>query len=257
MELATFKINTSKTISMVKAVVPPIVYQALYRKLIVKGIPSNFAYKPHYSPWLEPGFQEMVERVRGNTGLRAESLYTLLHFLGESLWLSGDVMECGVWRGGSAKLIHEAIRRSAPEKRLHLFDSFEGMKETDSTHDRHEKGDFSDTSLAHVRQFILGPNAGADPADGLDFHPGWIPASFAGLQDFSLCFVHVDLDLYQSILDTLEFVYPRMAPRGAILFDDYGFASCAGARRAVDEFFAGKPEQPFALSTGQALVLKR
>ncbi len=40
------------------------------------------------------------------------------------------------------------------------------------------------------------------------------------------------------------------------MFDDYGFASCPGARRAVDEFFVDKPERPLGLQTGQALVVK-
>ena len=43
---------------------------------------------------------------------------------------------------------------------------------------------------------------------------------------------------------------------GFLVFDDYGFPSCAGARRAVDEFFANKPEVPLCLPTGQCLVVK-
>ena len=209
-----------------------------------------------YSPWLEPEFSAKSESIRGYTGLKPQSVYTLLHFLKESLWLEGDVMECGVWRGGSARLAAEMISANAPAKRLHLFDSFEGMKETDDAKDRHQKGDFDDTSLDLVRGFVTGSTAPQAKGDVV-FHKGWIPDTFAGLEDLRLCFAHIDLDLYQSILDALEFAYPRLSARGVIVFDDYGFASCAGARRAVDEFFAGKPERPFALNTGQALVIKR
>jgi len=41
-----------------------------------------------------------------------------------------------------------------------------------------------------------------------------------------------------------------------LVFDDYGFPSCAGGKRAIDEFFAGKPEVPIVLPTGQAIVVK-
>lgn len=257
MKLATLKINNSRNIEFIKSLVPPAMYQLLYKNLIVKDIPSNFAYKPHYSPWLEPAFADNFNRIRGYTGLRPESVYTLLHFLEESLWLEGDVMECGVWRGGSAKLIYESIYRNATGKRLHLFDSFEGMREIDAAQDRHEAGDFKDTSLDLVKGFVMGSATAGDSESTVAFHKGWIPESFAGLDDLKLCFAHIDLDLYQSILDTLAFVYPRLSPRGVIVFDDYGFASCSGARKAVDEYFADKPESPFALHTGQALVVKR
>lgn len=254
MKFATLNINTSRTVAAIKSLIPPVIYHAAYQAIIVKNIPDRSAYKPHYSPWLEPDFQSGAEAVRGNTCLKAESIYTLLHFLEEVLWLGGDVMECGVWRGGSAKLLYEKIRKIAPEKHLHLFDSFEGMAETDAALDRHEAGDFSDTSLQHVQNFITGSD-GDDAA--VVFHKGWIPQSFAGLEDLKFCFVHIDLDLHQSILDALAFVYPRLHPRGVIIFDDYGFASCAGARKAVDEFFADKPEAPFVLGTAQAIVIKR
>ena len=254
MKLSTLNINTSKTVAAIKSLIPPLLYHAAYRAIVVKNIPDKTAYKPHYSPWLEPIFQDKVVSVKGNTCLKPESIYTLLHFIEETLWLEGDVMECGVWRGGSAKLLHDTLQSRSPEKRLHLFDSFEGMVEANASVDRHEAGDFSDTSLSGVRDFVLGANASPVP---VMFHKGWIPHSFAGLEDLKYCYVHIDLDLYQSILDALAFIYPRLVSRGVIIFDDYGFASCAGARKAIDEFFADKPETPFILATAQAIIWKR
>ena len=57
-------------------------------------------------------------------------------------------------------------------------------------------------------------------------------------------------------MSTCEFVYPRLVPGGMMVFDDYGFWSCPGARMAVDQFFAEKLERPLALPTGQAIVTK-
>jgi O-methyltransferase len=256
MKLVTLKVNASDRIATVKALVPPALWQAAYRKLVIKDIPANYAYAPHYSPWLEPCFAKRAEATKGNTGLKYQSLYTLDHFLKDVLWLDGDVVECGVWRGGSARMLRQTISERAPGKHLYLFDSFEGMATVHGENDRHEIGDFADTSLAHVQRIVVG-SEGEDPESIAVFRKGWIPDTFQGLEDRTFCFAHIDLDLYDSILDSLEFIYPRLASRGVIVFDDYGFASCPGARKAVDEFFADKPEKPFVLDTAQAVVTKR
>lgn len=256
MKLATLKVNASDKISALKSLVPPLLWKAAYRALIIKDIPDNRAYDPHYSPWLEPRFAAQAAEVKGNTGLKPQSLYTLLHFLNECMSLQGDVIECGVWRGGSAKLLRRKLLDSRTGKKLHLFDSFEGMAEVSDAEDRHQVGDFRDTSLEHVQTFVAG-RRGEDPEGVAVFRKGWIPETFAGLDQLKFCFAHIDVDLYQSIIDSLEFVYPRLSSRGVIIFDDYGFASCPGARKAVDQFFADKPEEPFVLDTAQAVVIKR
>lgn len=256
MKLATLKVNASDKVRVLKSAVPPALWKTAYRMLVIKQIPNAYAYDPHYSPWLEPEFARRARSVKGNTGLTPQSLYTLMHFLNETLHLDGDVVECGVWRGGSARLLREEILRDAADKKLYLFDSFEGMAAVDSEQDRHSVGDFQDTSLDHVQAFVAGAE-GDDPKGVAVFRKGWIPDTFKGLSKIKICFAHIDLDLYQSILDSLNFVYPRLAGRGVIVFDDYGFASCPGARQAVDEFFRDKPEKPFVLNTGQAFVIKR
>jgi O-methyltransferase len=100
-----------------------------------------------------------------------------------------------------------------------------------------------------VRQLL-----GEHPA--VHLHVGFIPQTFAGLELGPIAWAHVDLDLYDSIRDAVAYLYPRLVPGGYLIFDDYGFPSCAGARHAVDEAFAGRPEVPVCLPTGQCLVVK-
>jgi O-methyltransferase len=119
-----------------------------------------------------------------------------------------------------------------------------------STGEPFEKGDFAQTSEAAVRALVT--PAGANVA----FHVGFIPDTFAGLELARLAFAHVDVDLYQSALDCIEFVYPRLVPGGILVFDDYGFPSCTRAREATDQAFAARREKPIYLPTGQALVIK-
>jgi Macrocin-O-methyltransferase (TylF). len=64
----------------------------------------------------------------------------------------------------------------------------------------------------------------------------------------------LDVDLYQSTLDCLEFFYPRLNPGGIIVTHDYSWA--AGVDRAFSEFFMDKPEKPIETIGYQAMVVK-
>ena len=74
--------------------------------------------------------------------------------------------------------------------------------------------------------------------------------------DRSFALLHVDVDLYRPTLQSLEFFWPRLAPGGVVVCDDYGSRKCPGARAAFDEFFADKDARLIELPTVQALVFK-
>jgi O-methyltransferase len=130
-----------------------------------------------------------------------------------------------------------------------LFDSFTGMPATSPGVDRFTAGDFHTTSLVRVQELL-------SPYSFVDIHAGYIPDTFEGLGVEQIAWAHVDVDTYKSVRDCIEFIYPRVVAGGYLVFDDYGFPSCASARRAVDEAFAGRPEVPICLPTGQCLVVK-
>lgn len=211
--------------------------------------PGTDLYEPLYAPWNDPEFRRVADVARPRTLVTPDRLYVLERLLRQTLALPGEVMECGVYRGGTAALLARLVEEAGADKRLYLFDTFAGMPAADAERDRHREGDFADTSLEAVRAFV-----GA--AGRCDFRPGRIPETFAGLDALTLAFCHVDLDLYRAILDTCAFAWPRLAVGGAMVFDDYGFPSCPGAREAVDEFFADKDAFPLCLQTGQAIVYK-
>ena len=160
--------------------------------------------------------------------------------------LAGDFAELGVYKGGTARLI--AMNKG--QKEFHLFDSFEGMVDT-TPHDIHQKGDFRDTSLENVRAYLNG-------FEKLSFHQGWFPATTKNLEQRSFAFVHLDVDLFQSTLDALQFFYPRLVPGGMLLSHDYNSLSCPGVAKAYKEFFSEKPEVIVELAgTSQCLIIKR
>ncbi len=220
------------------------------------SLPDRECYRPLFSPWLGEGsgdFQACLTLARPFTLVSPDRLYVLYSLARQATALPGVWYECGVYRGGSAMMLSRLLAGSddPPGRELHLFDTFEGMPETDARRDIHRKGDFADTSLEGVRARV----GGSSPGPGrVMYHRGVIPETFAGLEDHSIALSHIDIDIYNSIIDSCEFIYPRMEAGGFMVFDDYGFPSCPGARAAVDEFFADKPEVPLVLPTGQAIV---
>jgi O-methyltransferase len=220
------------------------------------AIPNADLYRPLYSPWFGGGdraFREIYEPIRPYSLVSSDRCYLLYTAARQAARTNPDAewWECGVYKGGTAMLLASLIERVAPRDQwitLRLFDTFEGMPETDPTRDLHQAGDFADTDLRSVRARV--------PQPFVHVHPGFIPTTFSELGDARIALAHIDVDLYTSILDCCRFIYPRMLPGAFMIFDDYGFPSCPGARQAVDEFFADKREAPFVLPTGQALVCR-
>lgn len=162
---------------------------------------------------------------------------------------SGEVWECGVYRGGSALFIKGCLAAQGSAKTLRLFDTFSGHPASGAW-DKHPVGLFSDTSEAEVRARFEG-------LSDVVFHPGVIPTTFAGLEGSTISFAHIDVDQYQAVLDCLAFIYPRMVAGGYILLDDYGCSECPGARRAVDEFMVGKVETLTAIAGAPQVYLRK
>lgn len=214
------------------------------------GIPERKFYDGVFSPWLGYGeFGQLLDAIRPHTLVSSARAWMIYSLARQSLSVPGNFYEAGVFKGGTALLLKKILEKNPAGKQLRLFDTFGGMPETDTEKDLHRAGDFSNTSLAGVQSLVGTP-------EFVTYHPGIIPASFAGLESDAIAFAHVDLDIYQGIVDSCRFIYPRLGSGGVIVFDDYGFMSCPGARQAVDEFFAGKAEVPLVLPTGQAIVFK-
>jgi ADP-heptose:LPS heptosyltransferase len=155
----------------------------------------------------------------------------------------GEVIEMGVYRGGSAAAIAWMLRRSGLERTVHLCDTFGGMPAS-MGFDTHEEFDFADTSVATVS----GALAHFLPGFPFQFHPGLFSETLPGMRADHFCFAHIDADLYQSVREACEYAYPRMARGGIMLFDDYAAPSCPGAMKAVDDFFRDKVEKPTPVS---------
>jgi O-methyltransferase len=211
-------------------------------------VPDARLYSPTFQPWrgMAP-FRALYDEIASRSLVQAEAAWVLHSLARQASSLAGDFFEAGVYRGGTARLLRRVLETAGTRRPLHLFDTFAGLPERDPQHPTPHGEDFADTSLDSVSAFVGGE-------DWIHYHPGLIPDSFRGLEDTRFAFAHVDVDSLRAVQGCCEFVYPRLVPGGIMLFDDYGVASCPGARAAVDDFFAGRPEVPLVLHTGQAVV---
>jgi len=184
---------------------------------------------------------------------RRDMLILLLRTIIEQK-IEGDFVEVGVYKGFTAKLIHNYV----PERNLHLFDTFEGftdrsvISEKKNTGLSISKAYFADTSLEEVKDYISPRN------QNVFFYKGNFLESIPdGFNTLKFAFVHLDVDLFEPTLEGLKFFYPRMSTGGILLIHDYN--AWLGARKAVDEFFADKKEFPIPMpdKSGSALVIKQ
>ena len=138
--------------------------------------------------------------------------------------VQGNMAELGVYRGEFAKLLN----RYFPEKKLYLFDTFQGFDATRDKVDACDVNNFKDTSIEVVLSKMVAP-------EKCVIRKGYFPDTVHGLED-QFCLVSLDADLYNPILAGLEYFYPRLAKGGYIFVHDFGSYHYTGVKQAVYEY---------------------
>ncbi len=183
--------------------------------------------------------------------------------------IDGDIVECGVWKGGSMMAAAKTLlHNNVKDRELYLYDTFEGMTEPtelDVTCDGRaanvsfekkrrsaESSDWCRAPIELVRDALASTGYEMSKVHTVkgrveDTIPETLPGQIAILR--------LDTDWYESTRHELEQLYPLLVPGGFLIIDDYGHWQ--GARRAVDEYLAGL-EQPTFLhrvdSTGRLAI---
>ncbi len=166
--------------------------------------------------------------------------------------IPGDYVECGVWRGGSSMAAALSLMAAGDEtRRLHLFDTFEGMS-APSEHDLRAEDDVSAAALlgdsdkadkiwcrASIEDVAANMASTGYPQDRIALCKGLVEETLPARAPDSIAILRLDTDWYESTRHELEHLYPRLAVGGVLIIDDYGY--WAGARKAVDDYFADAP----------------
>lgn len=203
--------------------------------------------------------QEKTQMTLSDNILRRQRHYSLNWLLHNILPFMDDanVAECGCWRGLSSYQIASILKKNNFQKKFFIFDSFEGLsqfnnedKACDLWIDEEKRRKEFACPLDFVKNNLSEFNF-------IEYKKGWIPCRFEEVSNLKFSFVHIDVDLYQPIRDSLEFFYPRLNPGGIIVLDDYGCLCFPGAKKAVDDFMRGKDDFFLPFASGSAFIMKK
>jgi O-methyltransferase len=181
----------------------------------------------------------------------------------------GDIVECGVWRGGSMMLVAYALSHFGDTSRdLYLYDTFAGMTEPSEI-----DVDFDNVAYKPRWKQITGQGGlmgFGDTVEGvkanllqtgypqrlMHFVAGDVLKTIPATIPSRISLLRLDTDWYQSTLHELEHLYELLVPHGVLVIDDYGW--CRGSRKATDEFFQRQPFKPMMhrVDQGPRVIIK-
>jgi O-methyltransferase len=205
------------------------------------------------SPWrFDDGFREIYRQVDGYSLVDEMRLYELWDLARQVASLPGDILEVGVWRGGSGCLLAAQEQRSGGGGTVYLCDTFAGVVKAGTEDPIYAGGEHSDTSPELVRS--LAASLGLDNVEILaGTFPDETAHSVAGHQ-FKLC--HLDVDVYESTLASANWVWPRLVVGGLVIVDDYGGDGMDGVQRAVSELTLAHGCRMIHNLNGHAILVK-
>lgn len=195
--------------------------------------------------------KEIITRVHPYTLTSAQKIASMCHAVEYIVRcrIPGDIVECGVWKGGSMMAAALALLKLGDDQRtLHLFDTFEGMTPPTDIDRTVRSGILAEAILANdPLRSPAGPWAYAAldevrtnltairyPAHRIAFVKGRVEDTLPANAPEEIALLRLDTDWYDSTRHELLHLFPRLAPRGVLIVDDYGFWT--GSRQATDEY---------------------
>ena len=225
-----------------------------YRGRLDPGSHSIIIPESSLSPWRSDAeFRATLRQIDGFTLVDEMRLYELWQLAGQLASVDGDILEVGVWRGGSGCLLAQRSASIGNESTVFLCDTFSGVVNAGAEDPIYVGGEHSDTSPELVKS--LAAYMGLDNVDVLvGMFPEETGAAIAARR-FKLC--HLDVDVYGSTRAAAEWVWPRLVVGGVIVFDDYGGDGMDGVQQAVHELASALPAGVLIHNlNGHALLVK-
>lgn len=164
--------------------------------------------------------------------------------------IPGDIVECGVWRGGNLVIAGLMRKRLGFNRKIWAFDTFSGMTaptEADfkpaqpldaaRKFEKLQRGDRNQWCLAPEDEVLENFRSRVGDED-LEIVKGPVEETLKLRENLPhrIAILRLDTDFYESTRAELEHLYPLLSSGGVLIVDDYG--EWAGARKAVDEYFA-------------------
>ncbi len=208
-------------------------------------------------PDMEAEFKELYALCQPYTMTTIERMYALYKSIEYIVHnkMPGDIVECGVWKGGSAMMIaHSLLKFGCTDKKIYLYDTYEGMSEP-TEKDISFKGESADyllrgtapdkenstwclAGISEVKVNLFSTNY---PLENILFIQGKVEDTIPSQSPAKISLLRLDTDWYESTYHELIHLYPLLSATGVLILDDYGHWK--GAKDATDNYFSEKKEQ--------------
>ncbi len=206
-------------------------------------------------PDMEPEFADLYHRIKPFTMTSLERVYGLYKAVEYVVrrGIPGDMVECGVWKGGSAMAIALTLKKlDASDRGIWLYDTFAGMTEPTerdvqydgvTPHERMAQANltsFAELGCVSVDEVEANIRSTGYPPERVKLIKGDVLETIPLYAPGQIALLRLDTDWHASTAHELKHLYPRLARGGVLIIDDYGH--WRGARQAVDEYFAAGDE---------------
>jgi O-methyltransferase len=184
-------------------------------------------------------YDSLFKKYKGFTMISKELFISNLDLCGKFLKVSGDIVECGVWRGGMAAAMSEL---AGSNKRVHLFDSFEGLPpakeidgkaaldwQKDTISSTYSDNCNADESFATAAMKKTGHN-------NYRLYKGWFQDTLTSYEGSEISILRLDGDWYESIKECMDKLFPFVTEGGAVILDDYH--TWDGCTKAVHDYLS-------------------
>jgi len=236
-----------------------------WREVVNRGLSSATGYrlekarppakrarrKPPLPRFYDDEVRSVIRAVRPWTMTSDEKLFALVVAVRYVVdhGIRGDIVECGVWRGGSMQAIARVLAaRGVVDRELHLFDTFEGMPPPTAQDVRHGGPPAAELlatrprtakvwAIADLEDVRAGMDQVPYPSHRIHYHQGLVEDTIPRGAPEQIALLRLDTDWYASTKHELEHLYDRVPSGGVVIIDDYDYWE--GSRKAVDEFVAG------------------
>ncbi len=204
---------------------------------------------PLFAPDMEKEFRIMYQECKDYTGSLTERMYALYqairYIVGNKI--TGDVVECGVWKGGSMMLCALALKAlGETQRQIYMYDTYTGMSEPtgkdinlkgERAIDRWRKSqrkDHNEWLFAPLEEVKEAMYSTGYPNENIFFVKGKVEDTIPKIIPREIALLRLDTDWYESTYHELLHLFPRLSPNGVLILDDYGHHK--GAREAVDKY---------------------
>jgi O-methyltransferase len=219
-------------------------------KILVKA--SDFrlvSKKEKVAKDMDSRFYPIFEKCKDYSMTSLDRMYSLFKsviYIVENN-IPGDFVECGVWKGGSSMVIAETLSMmNITDRKIYLYDTFEGMPEPSSQDTKirggkdpkaiweseKENGGWCAVSLEEVQSNLKKTSY---PFENLIFVKGMVEKTIPTTIPEHISLLRLDTDFYDSTYHEFVHLYPKLSPKGILIIDDYG--SWKGSRDASDAYF--------------------